>query len=226
MVAFPARPSCGAGRGYRPPVRFPRRPLLAATLAVALLSACDGDGGDPGDVAEPSTATTDADPDDDPGADADVSPDAAGPAVPSLLPGEDGIDHWDETSVTLGDGTMEVAAKVADTAPRRQQGLMRVPALPDGVGMLFLFEQPSSGGFWMKDTLVPLDIAYLADGEVVQILQMEPCGEQDPCPTYPPGVTYDAALEVPQGAFADAGIEVGDPVRWTDPVPVDAAEST
>lgn len=204
-------------------MRSPRRPLLAATLAVAVLAACSGGDDRPDDVATGAGTTAEATTEDDAATsdegDGDGAPEGAGTAVPSLLPGEDGIDHWDETSVTLGDDTMEVAAKVADTAPRRQQGLMRVPELPDGVGMLFLFEQPSTGGFWMRNTLVPLDIAYVAEGTVVDIQQMDPC-EEDPCPSYPPAGAYDAALEVPQGAFAEAGVEVGDAVTWTDPTPV------
>jgi uncharacterized membrane protein (UPF0127 family) len=127
------------------------------------------------------------------------------------------IDGWPETTVTLdGDEPTTVAAKVADRPERRQQGLMNVEELPDDVGMLFLFDDLRSGGFWMKNTLVPLDIAYLADGEVVSVLQMDPC-ETDPCPSYDPDVEYDAALEVNQGALADAGVDVGTAVSWDPP---------
>lgn len=144
---------------------------------------------------------------------------AAGPGVPPLLDGPDGVDHWDETQVVLGDGALTVAAKVADTDDRRRQGLMRVPQLPDDAGMLFLFDELRTGGFWMKDTLVPLDIAYLAEHEIVAILQMDPC-DADPCPSYDAGVSYDAALEVRQGLLGEAGVAEGDPVTWTEPSPV------
>ena len=69
-------------------------------------------------------------------------------------------------------------------------------------GMLFVFESDTSGGFWMKDTLIPLDIAWFtADGELVRVLTMVPC-ESDPCPSYSPGGAYRYAVEVPGDAFA------------------------
>jgi uncharacterized membrane protein (UPF0127 family) len=82
--------------------------------------------------------------------------------------------------------------------------------LPDDAGMLFLFEEETAGGFWMKNTLIPLSIAFVGgDGTILRILDMEPC-EADPCEIYDPGVAYASALEVNQGAFADWGVEEGD----------------
>lgn len=70
-------------------------------------------------------------------------------------------------------------------------------------GMIFIFEQDLAGGFWMKDTLIPLDIAFFsADGALVKVLSMVPC-ESDPCPTYSPGAPYRYAVEVPAGAFSN-----------------------
>jgi uncharacterized protein len=214
----------------------PVRLCAAAVSAAVLLAACGGDD-------DPDPALTDANPVDDvpfdPDAPTDATPlpdvpgvteaepaddvateqsaDAAEAQVPPLL---DVVDGWPETTVTLeGDEPTTVLAKVADEGDRRQQGLMNVEDLPDGVGMLFLFDEPRSGGFWMMNTLVPLDIAYLLDGEVVSIMQMDPCDE-DPCPTYDPGLEYDAALEVNQGALAEAGVTEGTAVTWTTPVEV------
>lgn len=81
-------------------------------------------------------------------------------------------------------------------------------------GMLFVFEAPSTGGFWMKNTTIPLSIAYLRSTgtdsyEVLEILDMVPC-RADPCPSYPPKEAYDAALEVNRGWYADHGVRVGD----------------
>jgi uncharacterized protein len=91
---------------------------------------------------------------------------------------------------------------------------MGVEHLPDDAGMLFAFPADHDGGFWMKNTLVPLDIAYAeADGTIVAIEHMVPC-EEDPCPTYEPGATYRVALEVPGGWFEDRGVEVGDRLDW------------
>ena len=76
--------------------------------------------------------------------------------------------------------------------------------------MLFVFEEDVDFGFWMKNTLIPLSIAFAdAGGEIVRILDMEPC-EADPCTAYEPEATYRTALEVNQGAFADWGVAEGD----------------
>jgi uncharacterized protein len=138
----------------------------------------------------------------------------ARPAVPPLHPS---VDDYPEARVMVlrEEGRiLSLPVKVADTPERRQHGLMEVPELPDGTGMLFLFEEDHQGGFWMKDTLVPLDIAFVdAVDEVVAILSMEPC-EADPCEVYEPGTTYRAALEVPQGWFESNDVEVGDHLRY------------
>lgn len=183
-------------------------PLLAAAVA-ALVGCTPAD--DPGEPADggPAAAQTDT---------ADAA-DGASLPVPPLLGGDDGIDHWDETLVELDGGRLVVAAKVADTSDRRQQGLMRVPELPADAGMLFLFDDGlRTGGFWMRDTLVPLDIAYLDGDTIVDIQQMDPCDAM-PCPTYDPAEPYDAALEVRQGLLDEAGIDVGATATWSPPQP-------
>ena len=105
---------------------------------------------------------------------------------------------------------IEVPVEVADSPVEREVGLMERESLPDDAGMIFLFEEDTSGGFWMKNTLIPLSIAFAdADGAIVSILDMEPC-EAEPCEIYDPGVPYRSALEVNQGAFDDWGVRVGD----------------
>lgn len=95
---------------------------------------------------------------------------------------------------------------VADTPELRQRGLMGVEHLEREGGMLFVNPGDTSGGFWMRDTLIPLSIAFLAaDGTVLAILDMEPC-TADPCPVHDPGVSYRNALEVNQGRFGDLGL--------------------
>ena len=107
-----------------------------------------------------------------------------------------------------------VADRIAEEPEDRRRGLMHVPEVPDGVGMLFVFPEERRGGFWMKDTLVPLDIAFVdAAGGVVAILTMEPCAA-DPCPEYDPEVAYLVALEVRGGWLAEVGVEVGDTLSW------------
>jgi uncharacterized protein len=133
--------------------------------------------------------------------------------VPALHPR---IDDWPQTRVeVVADGDEhEVAALVASTPERRQRGLQEVEHLPDGAGMLFLFDRDRTSGFWMKDTLVPLEIAFAtANGEVVEVLSMEPC-EEDPCETYAPQGPYRAALEVPDGWLSERGVGPGAQLSW------------
>jgi uncharacterized membrane protein (UPF0127 family) len=99
---------------------------------------------------------------------------------------------------------------VADTAQEQQKGLMGVEVLPADEGMAFVFDEPSDSTFWMKDTLIPLSIAFVdEDGRVVGVRDMQPC-ESDPCPTYGIHEPYVLAIEANLGWFGEAGIEVGD----------------
>lgn len=116
-------------------------------------------------------------------------------------------------------GRATARVRVAADPESRRRGLMGVPELPEGVGMLFLFDQPRSGGFWMKDTLVALQIAYLdAAGEVLALEEMTPC-RSDPCPTYEPHRQYSAALEMRSGWFTDNGVGVGGRVESEPALP-------
>jgi len=120
------------------------------------------------------------------------------------------------------DGTAQLVVRVAQRPDDLAQGLMGVTDLPEGVGMLFVFDVPAPragrGGFWMLDTLVPLDIAFVAQGRVVGTATMQPCTAR-PCPVTHPGVDYDAAVETVAGWLGANGIEVGAGVSWTPPAP-------
>ena len=88
-----------------------------------------------------------------------------------------------------------VKAEIADDTEERRTGLMNRKTLADDAGMLFVFQTMTNTGFWMKNTLIPLSIAYMRatsddSYEVLAILDMEPC-KVAKCPLYPPGVTYD-----------------------------------
>ena len=110
-------------------------------------------------------------------------------------------------------GTVDLpAVELAATPEDRERGLMGRTELGADEGMLFAFPEPWTGAFWMKDTLIPLSIAFWGDdGRIHTISEMTPC-EADPCETYPAADTYTYALEMNAGWFAEHGIEVGDHV--------------
>ncbi len=111
------------------------------------------------------------------------------------------------------DGESFLRVQLAEDDEQRQIGLMGREDLPEDAGMLFVFEEEVQGAFWMKDTLIPLSIAYIgSDGEIVDIKDMQPC-EADPCDVYPSDAPYIQALEVNLGAFEAMGITEGDTVR-------------
>jgi len=94
---------------------------------------------------------------------------------------------------------------VADDPARRAQGLMGVEDLGALRGMLFVFPEDTTSGFWMKDTPLALEIAFFAaDGSLVGSFSMAPCPGGE-CPTYQPAGPYRFALEVPAGGFAGLG---------------------
>jgi len=103
-----------------------------------------------------------------------------------------------------------VKAEIASTPEDRSAGLMYRKSLKDGSGMLFVFEKDQILSFWMKNTLIPLSIAYIAsDGRIIDIKDMYPRNETSV--TSSRSVRY--ALEVPQGWFSRAGVQAGDIVR-------------
>ena len=131
--------------------------------------------------------------------------------VAVLLAGCGGLDKTTAVIETAR-GPVTLELEVAESRKERQQGLMGRESLPEKAGMLFVYDEPRDGSFWMKNTLIPLSIAFLgAQGEVLAMLDMEPC-RADPCPLYKPGVSYHAALEVNQGAFERWGVQPGDVV--------------
>jgi len=110
-----------------------------------------------------------------------------------------------------------ISVEVADTPSEREHGLMGRTSLPPDSGMVFVWMEDHRGPFWMKDTPIPLSIAfYAADGRILRILDMTPC-TRDPCRLYDPAVAYRGALEVKRGAFGRWGILEADRLRITSP---------
>ncbi len=91
----------------------------------------------------------------------------------------------------------ELTVALAEDNRRRQQGLMYVTDLKSLDGMVFYFPREVEGGFWMKNTKIPLQIGYFrSTGDLARSMLMKPCRSAD-CPTYSPGKPYQYALELP-----------------------------
>jgi uncharacterized protein len=167
--------------------------VLLAVVGVGVLAVVLASAGGLGRPDDPAPA---------PAAGGQGAGDAAGTATYRLLPG------GAATTVRL-----EVAADPA----ARARGLMGRGRVPPGTGMVFLYPADVREAFWMKDTLVPLSIAFVAaDGRVVSVHEMTPC-RADPCPTYAPAGPYRYAVELAAGAFPAAGVGAGDRVVPEDP---------
>jgi uncharacterized membrane protein (UPF0127 family) len=117
--------------------------------------------------------------------------------------------------IDKGEETVLLEVEVAQTPEQRHRGLMGRASLPADAGMVFIYFEPTTGGYWMKNTRIPLSIAFFGrDGRILEIRDMRPC-DKDACPLYDPGLTYWGALEVNRGAFERWGVEVGDEIRLT-----------
>ena len=91
---------------------------------------------------------------------------------------------------------------------------MGVTDLPENHGMAFMWTSPTDATFWMKDTLIPLSIAFVGqDGKVITILEMTPC-TADPCTTYAADAPYTMAIEADANWFEDHGVAVGDEATY------------
>jgi len=118
-------------------------------------------------------------------------------------------------SIRTDDGTVSLDVQVADTPDERQIGLMGRESLSPYDGMAFLWEEPVVSSFWMKDTLIPLSIAFWDDaGRIISILDMDPC-TVDPCPSFGPDEPFVGAVEVDRGTLEERGVTVGDRVELT-----------
>ena len=135
-------------------------------------------------------------------------------AAAALAPGQEPVTFGKgSATITTTTGTIKLAVEIARTDEQRQLGLMNRRSLGAKAGMIFQYDSPSEGGFWMKNTLIPLDIAfYNVRGRIVRILRMEPC-KRDPCKIYSPEAAYRGALEVNAGSFARWKVKRGDLIR-------------
>src|SRR5688572_22184884 len=111
-----------------------------------------------------------------------------------------------DLQITQGEASETVRVEVAATPSQRQQGLMFREELAEDAGMLFLFPGESRNGFWMRNTYVPLDIAYIGfDGTVQEIRAAKPLDETP----LTPAQSYRYVLEVNQGWFERHNMGIG-----------------
>ena len=112
---------------------------------------------------------------------------------------------WKTTSIQIGEHSLDI--EIADTSEKMARGLMFRKSLPENQGMLFIFQRPRQASFWMKNTFIPLSIAYLnQEGTILEIYPLEPL-EESPVSSQSYRVAY--ALEVNRGWFRKHGIQPG-----------------
>jgi uncharacterized membrane protein (UPF0127 family) len=113
-------------------------------------------------------------------------------------------------AVQLSTGMHLIRAEVADSMGTRMEGLMHRKSMPQGSGMVFVFEENAPHCMWMKNTLIPLSVAFIDEsGAIINIADMQPHSEQSHCAARP--ARY--ALEMNKGWFAQRGIKPGARLR-------------
>jgi uncharacterized membrane protein (UPF0127 family) len=149
---------------------------------------------------------------------------ANNPSDPELV--ESRLDGFGEIGIriTPAAGTpltpTEECALLAATEQQRAQGLMRVTDLEGYPGMVFRYTADSTGGYYMRNTPMPLSIAWFAaDGSFVSSADMAPCEDRSDCPTYGAAGPYRYAVEVPQGQLPALGIGPGSKLELTGACP-------
>ncbi len=163
------------------------RATLALAAAAALASACGAAPGGPGSPTPVPTAVPAA-----------STAAAAGPRA------------------TMPSGAV-YHLELALTPEEQALGLMFRESLPDRTGMLFVFETSDSHHFWMKNTMIPLDMIWMdASGKVVYVSADTPPCKADPCPTYGPDGPASQVLEIAGGLAKKEGITAGATLKLLD----------
>lgn len=120
------------------------------------------------------------------------------------------------TVVNQSGSEIDLLVEIADDAQERTRGLMLRESLPESQGMLFVFEQEGNHSFWMKDTTIPLSIAFIdGAGNIIGIRNMEPLD----LTLLSPGAPYLYAVEVNRGWFERNGIGIGSTVNISGTTP-------
>ena len=161
--------------------------FLAAGALAALVSAC---GAAPGKASGPSTATP-----------------TPAPSAASAASGP---------RAEMPSGAV-YRLELALTPEEQAQGLMYRENLPDRTGMIFVFDQEGNHHFWMKNTMIPLDMIWMdASGKVIFVSANTPPCKADPCATYGPDAPARQVLEIAGGMAAREKITVGSTLKLLD----------
>lgn len=120
-----------------------------------------------------------------------------------------------KVTIATSEKLLTVMAEAARTPQERAYGLMFRTSLPDNHGMLFIFDREERVSFWMKDTLIPLDMIFIdADKKIIHIEKNAPPCKNDPCPVYPSTLPAKYVLEVNGGWGEKNGVMVGDRLKF------------
>jgi uncharacterized membrane protein (UPF0127 family) len=123
--------------------------------------------------------------------------------------------HAQLPTVELTAGMHRVQAEVADNMGARMTGLMHRKSMAQNAGMVFVFEENAAHCMWMKNTLIPLSVAFIDEaGAIINIADMQPHSEQSHCAARP--ARY--ALEMNKGWFAQRGIKAGAKLRGLEKI--------
>lgn len=179
--------------------------FLAALFLAALAAGCGGEPQGTGPSRTSSDGTTGA-----------QSPKSCAEA-PLVEEAPDGLpaplsDIEPLTINTSGGERVELRVEIADDFGEDAQGLMFRKSLGEDCGMLFVYDHEETLSFWMRNTYIPLSIAYInSDGEIIDLQDMKPLDDEPP--SYVSAEPAQYALEVNQGFFRENGVEVGDQVE-------------
>ncbi|WP_426570647.1 DUF192 domain-containing protein [Aquihabitans sp. McL0605] len=188
--------------------------VAGLVLAAVIILTSTGDGGDDAAGTTPTAASagTVVAPGLAPGTTAPTTPAGLGVGTVPERDGRSPLRGFGEAQVTItaGDGTTCTSCLLsAMTQAQRERGLMEVTdeGLGGYDGMLFESPVPVAGSFWMRDTPMPLSIAYFdAQGKLVSTTDMAPCEDSTSCPSYPAGKPFAYAVEVPKGMLDKIGV--------------------
>ncbi len=120
-----------------------------------------------------------------------------------------------ELTLISRQGRFKIKAEIADSWTKRILGLMHRKHLASDAGMLFIFEDEAPRSFWMKNTLIPLDMIFVADDlKIVHIAKMATPCKIDPCPRYNSGYPAKYVVEINGGLSGKMGLAAGDLIEF------------